>query len=271
VEAEIDDSHPTTWKDTMALQPDKLLGVGSSFKLYVLKALAAEVLHGKRSWRDIVELRDVDQSISSTDYKDWPDGAPVSLFGLAASMISKSDNTATDALIRVVGRDAIEKVLPSSRNIPFMSTRDFFILKSHGNEELLEKYRKCTDTDERRKVLASFAELPLPKPEDFPAEPTAHDIEWLFSARELCTAIDDVHSLAVVKINPGLAKKEEWDDIAYKGGSEPGVTNLTTRVRKGRHAFCISATWNSMNKASESSPFFLAYIALLGYLHSKLK
>ena len=295
------------WKDTMALHPEKELGVGSAFKLFVLKAVASDVLQGKRSWRDIIELQDQDQSTSSPDYKDWPTGSPVSLFGLAASMISKSDNSnflasvlslplslsllfsltyflsltrsltllllltaATDALIRTVGREAIERMLPpfNNNNRPFLSTRDFFVLKSQGNEDLLEEYRKSATEEERRKVLDAVSKKPLPNPADFPIKPTAFDVEWLFSVRELCGAIQEVHSLPVTQINPGLAKKDQWDEIAFKGGSEPGVVNLTTRLKKGEHAFWVSATWNSM-KGIEETTFFMAYSTLIGYLLSK--
>lgn len=86
-------SSANKWKDTLALQPDKPMAVGSSFKLYVLKALAADILQGKRSWRDVVELHESDKSLSAVDLQDWPAGAPVTLFSLAASMIAKSDNS----------------------------------------------------------------------------------------------------------------------------------------------------------------------------------
>lgn len=151
-----------------------------------------------------------------------------------------------------------------------MSTRDFFVLKSKGNEELLDLFTKSQDVDGKRKLLADVAKKPLPNPVDFPTTPTAIDsVEWFFSTKELCKVIDEVKHLQVVKINAGLAKKEEWDDFAFKGGSEPGVINMTTWVRKGKFSFCVSATWNS-GKATEDTPFFLAYSTLLGHLRSRI-
>ena len=46
--------------------------------------------------------------------QDWPKGAPVTLHTLATLMISISDNTATDQLIAIVGRDAIAEELRAS-------------------------------------------------------------------------------------------------------------------------------------------------------------
>jgi hypothetical protein len=39
--------------------------------------------------------------------------------------------------------------------------------------------------------------------------------------------------------------RDDWKEVAYKGGSEGGVLNLTTRVvsKTGRRA-CVSLTWN---------------------------
>jgi hypothetical protein len=55
--------------------------------------------------------------------------------------------------------------------------------------------------------------------------------------------------------------------VAYKGGSEPGVLNLTTWLlaRDGR-PFCVSATWNNPQARLDESQFFLLYTSLLNTL-----
>ena len=82
--------------------------MGSTFKLATLTALRRDIEKKKRAWTDVVTLRPEVRSLPSGILRDWPDGSPLTLYALAALMISKSDNTATDALIGLLGRDAIE-------------------------------------------------------------------------------------------------------------------------------------------------------------------
>ena len=74
-----------------------------------------------------------------------------------------------------------------------------------------------------------------------------------------------VHDLPLMGINPGAAKKSDWDHVAYKGGSEPGVINLTTWVAKGAKSYCVSATWNDHEPLDETR-FALAYSGVLTFL-----
>jgi hypothetical protein len=44
----------------------------------------------------------------------------------------------------------------------------------------------------------------------------------------------------------GLANPLDWRSIAYKGGSEPGVLNLSTYVTTADGtSHCVVATWNN--------------------------
>jgi beta-lactamase class A len=238
-----------------AIEPDQALGVGSTFKLAILAALRAEVDQKKRSWKDVVELRADHGSLPSGFLQTWPDHAPVTLYTLAALMISISDNTATDTLLRLVGRGPVEAL--ASRNKPFMMTREMFQMKASDGSEVLAAFRKGDEAG-RRKVLEGLVGRPLPKAETYPDEPTALDVEWFFTARELCGLMKRVHDLPLMSINPGVAKKGDWDAVAYKGGSEPGVLSMTTWLEKGGRSHCVSATWNAPQKLAEAE-FSVAY------------
>src|SRR5258708_7877143 len=97
-----------------------------------------------------------------------------------------------------------------------------FTLKAVGNADALTRFQRG-DEPARRAVLSELRSKPLPKVEAFPTEPTALDVEWWFSARELCDLVKKVHDLPLMGINPGVAKRDAWSSVAYKGGSEPGV------------------------------------------------
>lgn len=228
--------------ERVALNADQPLAVGSAFKLAVLNALKAQIQAGQRSWQEVVTLQASWKSLPSGSLQNWPDASPLTLHTLAALMISQSDNTATDALIHLVGREAVEALAP--RNRPFLTTREAFILKATANQALLQRYRQGQEAD-RRALLDELSSVPLPEADDFAPDPTALDIEWFFSTRELCRLIESLAELPLISIEPGPTNPRNWAQVAYKGGSEPGVLNLTTQLQAKRgKTYCVAATWN---------------------------
>jgi beta-lactamase class A len=246
------------------LNAQEALGVGSAFKLAVLDALKTQISTQKTSWQAIVPLQAPLKSLPSGMLQTWPDGSWLTVQSLAALMISQSDNTATDHLIQLVGRENIEAIAP--RNRPFLMTREFFQLKSNQNKIQLERYRQGNLT-EKRSILVALAKQPLPDVSEFVgSSPNALDIEWFFTADELCQLIDRVSDLPLMSINPGVAKSEAWQQVVYKGGSEAGVLNLTTGLqnRQGQR-YCVVATWNH-TEAIDETQFISLYSGLLEVL-----
>lgn len=241
------------------------LAVGSAFKLAVLAALRDEIDRGQRRWDEVVGLPHEARSLPTGIMQTWPAGSPVTLHTLAALMISLSDNTATDALIHVLGRRAIESYTP--RNTPFLTTREAFILKAPENAPLLDRYRQA-DVDERRRLLEQeIAPLPPPPASAFVSDQVAApDVEWFFSAAELCSLMGRVDDLPLMGINPGIASTQQWERVAYKGGSEPGVLSFVSSLwdREGRR-YCVAAVWNDESPLDEAA-FYGMYAALIDVL-----
>lgn len=215
--------------------------LGSTFKLYVLAALARDVAEGKRAWSDVVTLGDA-RSFPSGMMQDWPKGATVTLETLASLMISISDNTATDVLIDVLGRDAVlQTVIDSGHaspelNDPFLKTRDMFLLKA-GPEGRLSTYRQA-DADVRTQILEGIDEPVLPMSTvqaAFSGGPVALDVEWFASTSDLANLMRfmrrtaDPKAFEIMAISPNMPEnaRSNWAYAGYKGGSEPGVLNLT--------------------------------------------
>ncbi|KYF74485.1 hypothetical protein BE11_31410 [Sorangium cellulosum] len=252
--------------DRAAIAPHAPLAVGSTFKLAVLAALVDEIAAKKHSWKDVVELQSRWRSLPPGVLQTWPEGSPVTLGSLAILMISQSDNTATDALVDIVGRAAVERHAP--RNRPLLTTREFVVLKAPGNESLLARFR-AEDEAARRELLSEVAARPLPPADIFVgAAPRALDVEWRFSARELCDLMAKVARLPLMSINPGAATEADWDRVAYKGGSEPGVLNLTTLVEAKGKRHCVVATWNAEEPLDETRLLNL-YTQLLAALRAE--
>ena len=228
-------------KDIVAHAAEHPLAVGSAAKLAVLVAVRNAVEQGRLRWDQVVLLDPAWKSRPSGQLQDWPDGTSLTLATLANLMISVSDNTATDALIRIVGREAAEAVSPA--NTPFPTTRELFTLKTTTNAPLRAEWL-AGDANARRAILDGIANEPLPSASAISSNVT-HEVEWFFTARELCRLLDQTADLPSVSINPGVASAKAWKSVAYKGGSEIGVLNLSTRVvDKDGRVHCVVASWN---------------------------
>ncbi len=230
---------------------DQPLAVGSAFKLAALAALQEQVQTEELSWDTVVELQPEWKSLPSGILQDWPIGSALTIETLATLMISISDNTATDALINIVGRENIEALTP--RNQPFLTTREFFTLKNPANASWLERYR-AGDLDTQQQVLTEVPNLPLPAASVFAGDPISLDVEWFFTGQELCQLIEQVAPLSAMRVNPGVANPADWQQVAFKGGSEPGVLNLTTwLVDQAGDTYCVTTTWNNPDQALDET------------------
>lgn len=235
-------------EEIISHEPEKELAVGSTFKLAVLSALEGEIEAGERSWSDTLTLSEQDRSLPTGELHNWPAGFSFTLESLAGRMISRSDNTATDMLINELGREKIEEISPHNR--PFFTTREAFILKDPGRAEILERYRGA-DAEKKYDILQELEDEELPSADIF-EEVRALDVEWFFSTRELAELMEEVGRLDLMTINPGPADPENWERIAFKGGSEPGVVNYTHLLKdENEGEYFISATWNDEEELPE--------------------
>jgi beta-lactamase class A len=246
-----------------SLHPDDPLAVGSAFKLAILATLAQQIAAGKHRWDEVVPLQPGWKTLPSGVLLNWPDQTPLTLATLANEMISISDNTAADGLLAIAGREAVEKL--AARNQPFLSTREAFVLKGKAQAALLAKYQ-AAHASGRRALLDEVDKAALPDAGEFTGAPVHTDIEWFFTTTELCGLMGQVADLPAMHINPGVAKKSDWTQIAFKGGSEPGVINLTTATTgRNGHRYCVAATWNDTASLDEKR-FEIAYGSLLRLL-----
>lgn len=234
---------------------EERLAVGSSFKLYVLKAVYEAVEKGELDFDTVVLLKEKDRSIPSGILQDWPAGTPVTVKTLTNLMISISDNTATDNLIGLVGREKVEG-LANERNIPFLKTNELFKLKYAADSGLQEKYLKGS-IEEKRDALPALADLKVNVSDIVTSPLLINELEWFFSTRELCSIIYELRDADELRINPGLADSEEWYLAAYKGGSEPGVLQYTHLLQKeaGGDFYAVSATINNPDKEVDQLKF----------------
>ena len=223
------------------VQEDVAFAIGSLFKLYVLAAVITTIEAGDLAWSDEIEVVEEYLSYPSGVTQSEPLGTMISVQVLASRMISISDNTATDLLLHHIGRDAVEQALGTlgnsvpELNRPFLSTREMFLLKL-GDEDTRNAFGAANEAD-RRAQLDELSRASLPPISDVVAwtSPVAVDtIEWFATMRDI------EHALLWLRdawARPGLEPVKDimmanlgvpfdrdiWSQVAFKGGSEPGV------------------------------------------------
>lgn len=219
---------------------DEAAPTGSVFKLFVLGAVADAVAAGDVTWDDTLTVTDDVKSLPSGELQDAPDGTTLNVREAAEKMISISDNTATDMLIQLVGRDAVETAVVDMGHSepallsPFLTTRELFSLGWGGHDALTERWA-AGDENERRAVLDELAALPFDVT-TADVDPTTtrwqQDLEWFSSPEDIAAAHDALQERATadpvvaeaLEINPGISiDPAAWSDVAFKGGSSPGV------------------------------------------------
>ncbi len=263
---------PTSWGqidiDLAALAPDAILLVAraspggsctpvhqvaasiaqplaSMFKLFVLGALAHQIAAGRVSWAQELTVTATLKSAGSGSLQDDPDGTRLSVQQTAAKMISISDNTAADMLIHLVGRSAVQDQDRqwsdhAALNVPFLTTRELFLLKYAGYPALANRYLSLAP-GQRAAFLASHVD-PLPISlvlGQSPGSPTdIETLEWFASPDDICRAFAGLQQVAarpglaplgsILSANDGSIELDpaQWPTVWFKGGSEPGVLTL---------------------------------------------
>ena len=224
--------------------------LASMFKLFVLGALARRIAAGRSSWDQELTVTDALKSggnISPGYLQNVPAGTRVPVKQTAAKMIALSDNTASDMLIHLVGRSAVQAQFRqwsdhAALNVPFLTGREVFQMKLLHYPELADRYLRLAP-GQRAAFLASSVD-PLPFSPAQVQEELAQQgneprdvdtIGWFASPDDICRAFAGLRQLAaqprLAPLGPVLSASGDglgldparWPTVWGKGGSEPGV------------------------------------------------
>jgi Beta-lactamase enzyme family len=227
--------------------------LGSAFKLYVLGALGQAIAEHEASWTEQLAIHENWKSLPSGVLQNDPAGTKLTLRQYADYMISISDNTAADHLIHFLGRDAVQAQLfrfgnhDPAEDIPFLTTRELFVLKGVQYPKLADAYL-ATPRPARAAVLFSVDQVPLSQVTAWPAPEDINQLEWFAAPTDICRAYS---GLLRENANPGLSPigaalsindggigldRAQYPTVWFKGGSEPGVITLNylARAKDGR-------------------------------------
>ena len=235
------------------IDADTPVPFGSVLKLYVLDALARDVAAGKVRWDQPLTITSRLKSVPSGVLQYEPDGTRITVREAAARMISISDNTATDLLINLVGRAAVEASLADAgmadptRDRPFLTTREAFVLAVERWPSLARRYL-AADEAGRRTLVKTADQLPLPTVSAMRAlgKRGGTSPDWVASSSDICRAY---LSLMALNRRPGLSTvgrvlsldddalelhPNGWTATWHKGGVGSTFTSLaylaTTRT-----------------------------------------
>lgn len=252
----------------LEIEPNASLAVGSAFKLYVLSALARKVETGEARWEDIWRLKR--SSFPSGMTHTWPTDTPMTLQSMAILMVSISDNTTSDALIDYLGEAQVVREMIASGhaqpglNQPFLTTRQMFALKA-GEEALLEAYRAASREGKYELLHAiqgkEIAQSDIERA--FSNGPAALDIEWFASAHDLRRLLAHMPRdasqtmLDIMAVDPAVGRPvfRQYPQVYFKGGSEPGVLNLTWLLRNAQGWHVLAMTWNNPDDLLDEQRF----------------
>lgn len=253
---------------TGQLNPGEELAIGSAFKLVILGEVSRQIAAGRHRWEEVVPLGR--HSLPSGLSQSWPEGAPVTIHSLAALMISISDNTATDTLLALVGRENVERMMATmgmahpERNRPFLGTREAFALKL--DPAMLAAWT-AADEPARRRLLAervAGVRADTLDPAAFTRPQAPDRVEWYASTGDLVRIMDwlrrnaDPTAQAILAINPGMAPNlaRDFAFAGFKGGSEAGVITLTYLLRTRAGAwYVVSGGWNNYGGTVDDARF----------------
>ncbi len=222
------------------VRANERLAVGSSFKLYILGALIDEVNHDRRQPENAMLLRADLAGPPSSEMAAWPVGSPVTLATLALKMIWISDNTATDHLLYLLGRERVEAQMVAmghgdpSVNRPLLSTREMTSLRDKKLGMPGREYLKLDDAG-RRAMLAKLS-AGTPDYENFDFDTAAYKVaEWYASPPDMAQALAWIYEhtqpgqpgsslRAVLTADVKMSyDKKTWPFVGFKGGSEDQI------------------------------------------------
>lgn len=242
VAAEVVDGECAPILDRGAEQPAP---IGSVVKLYVLGAVADAVEAGDLAWDDPVEIVEGLKSVPTGVLQDEEEGTELSVREMAEAMISISDNTATDHLIGLVGRETVESALDAygmadpSLDIPLMNTLELTALKVGPASGLATQWL-AADEAGRRAILEQISDI---TPADIPIaefdRPIMPDqIEWFATPLDLCRVLVELGergepTTQILAVNPGVPDEDGlFEEVWFKGGSEPGLVAMSYLVER---------------------------------------
>jgi hypothetical protein len=206
-----------------AFHADVRLGVGSSFKLYILGELSRQVAAKQVAWEEPLRIEARYKSVPGGDMRFVPDGTIFNVLYFAERMMTTMGMSDPAA------------------NIPLLSTREFALLKLAYPADKRDAYLTAS-VAERRVILATVIDqMPdsaLDTVENQTGPVEVERVEWFATREDLARAMLYLQTAArqpelrpvteVISLETQLMfDAKVWPYVGFKGGSEAGLLSGT--------------------------------------------
>ena len=164
------------------------------------------------------------------------DGTTLTVEQVAVKMISVSDNTGADLLLKLVGRAAVEAQVRAwaanpSLDMPFLTASEMFALK-YADYPARANHYLSLNASQRAAYLATTADwVPSSAERAATAPRDINSIEWFASADDLCRAFS---GLARLNAEPGLSPLNTILSTNNLGNTRSQQGRLADRLVQGR-------------------------------------
>ncbi len=222
--AEIDDNNQCT--PIFGRNADTALATASIFKVWTMGAVAQAIEDGLITPDQLVTL-EADKEVLGGSINEEPMGTQISVRDLAALMLGISDNTATEHLFRLVGRDANEAILTQFNYanpdlmLPFLSMSEAFHL--YFTVPLQDALDYLVASEQAQRDYVDNVLEPLGPVTSFPTANLEVLVKgtWQGSPTDVCNAIAGLRQFN--DLSEGFAVTDQ----AY--GAETAVVNLRNK------------------------------------------
>ncbi len=223
--------------------PEVLMPLASSAKLFVMLAVVQAVRSRRWSWSTILRLAAVDKAAGSGSLAPRPVGTPFTLQSAATHMIHESDNTAASMLIRYLGAPALAAAVRAAghpaptRLDPFSTFRqDMWLNWSRDTAAATARWQWASASAARKVQLVAPANLTSAHQPDmvgavpgwprglgyFATAGTLARLHLLLHHAGLEAGLSPVRAIMA---NPDylITKPSTWHYQQFKGGTAPGI------------------------------------------------
>jgi hypothetical protein len=242
--AELIDGAPV---ELHAWNADDVNTIASTFKFWILGALALKIQDGEIGWDDEITIEEQFKSVPGGDLMYAIAGTRYTVRYLAERMMQKSDNTATDHLFGLVGREHVEAAMVAmghsnpALNTPIINTRELVTLKYMLTTEELDAFLALSPDERRVELDTTLADVGLgwlDEMDDVTLPVEIDRVEWFATRHDLAATVawvqeqsqkpDMLPLLEVIALETQLRFDGKlWPYVGFKGGSEPGVLTGT--------------------------------------------
>lgn len=273
-------------KAIISVNENKRTPLGSTFKLFVLDTLLQQIKEKKLSCENELKISNSLKSLPSGVFQTKEEGEEFSLYEYALKMISISDNTATDHLIDKLGRTSVERQIKKRGlklsygwNRPFLTTKELFQVRAIFEAEDYKKYASNTTTGrlvQLQKVAKLKNDQVMNELSKWQTPRGVLDTEWFSTPKDICALLqtfdqdNDEKINSILSSNTPFAEKDLFDQIYYKGGSEPGVLQMAYYFKKDQDRYCLYLGSHDLQNAIDEAVFFEKVKAVIKLIEADL-